>query len=66
MNLTPLQQLGIQMQKFGGGLQAIALQLDSAHRHLTILFAVVRILKDKDIITDEEIEAKLQSMKEEV
>ena len=66
MKLPKIDQLGMQLQKFGVGLQALVQQANSIHQHLAILFAVVRVLKGKEIVTDVEIEEALNKMKEEV
>ena len=58
--MNKVDQLGLQLQKFAGNLNLIAIQLGKTVQHVAVLFAVVQVLYDKEIITKEEVSAKLQ------
>ena len=58
--MNKVDQLGLQLQKFAGNLHLVATQLGKTAQHVAVLFAVVQVLYDKEIITKEEVSAKLQ------
>ena len=62
--MNKVDQLGLQLQKFGANIKGVAELTLKTAQHVAILFAALKVLKDKGYLTDEEIQAELQPKEE--
>lgn len=58
--MDKVDQLGLHLQKFGANLKLVAEQVGKLSHQIPVLLVVAKILVEKGIVTQEEIDAEFQ------